>query len=61
MAARFGPFALPAGFAVIDGTVLDWEARTSHPRTKIEAAWKVTDLARGKMRKMEELMKELGA
>lgn len=62
--ARTGSFIIHSrthAFALVEGVVHDWEARTSHPRTKIEAAWKVTDLARGKMRKMEGLMKELGA
>lgn len=49
-------------FAVVEGVVCDWEGtRTSHGGTKLEQVWKVTDLAKGKMRKMESVMKELGA
>lgn len=63
--AQRGSFILHTrthAFAVVEGVVCDWEGtKTSAPRTVIEAAWKITDLARGKMRKMEELMKELGA
>ncbi len=65
MVARSGSFLVHKkghAFAVVEGVVCDWEGtRTSHAGTMLEQVWKVTDLARGKMRKMEELMKELGA
>ena len=47
--ARTGSFIIHSrthAFALVEGVVHDWDARTSHPRTKIEAAWKVTELAR---------------
>ena len=65
MVARSGNFLVHKkghAFAVVEGVVCDWEgSRTSHARTMLEQIWKVTDLACGKMRKMEELLKELGA
>jgi len=47
-------------FAVVEGIVCDWES-TSRENTVLIGIWKVTDVARAKMRKMEALLQELMA
>ena len=59
--ARTGRFIVHKvghAFAVVDGVVHDWEG-TSKGSTMLMQIWKVTDVSLGKMRKMEELVKEI--
>lgn len=46
-------------FAIVEGTVHDWEG-ASRGSTRLEDVWKVSEGARAKMKKLEELVKELG-
>jgi len=45
-------------FAVVDGVVMDWD-NTSRASTTLIRVWKVTETALLKIKRMEELLKEL--
>lgn len=47
-------------FAVIEGIVHDWAGTTTKPGTRVQLAWRVTEGARVKMLKVEDMLKSLG-
>jgi len=60
--ARTGSFIVHKkghAFAVVEGVVHDWEGKTTRDNTTIVRCWKVTEVARGKMEKMQELLEGL--
>lgn len=46
-------------FAVVEGTVHDWD-NTTRAGTRVQFAWRVSEGARGKMLKVEDMLKSLG-
>lgn len=60
--ARTGRFVLHRknhAFAVVDGVVHDWEGTKTRESTVLLRVWKVTETAQLKLKRMEELVKEL--